>query len=259
MPSFRLEAVTVCVEYSDFLAETVKHNAHHFDRWVIVTSPQDTATIDLCRRWNLQCVMTGEMRRAPGERFNKGRGVSLGLNYLSTDAWALHLDADVVLPAAARQMMELAQLQEGCLYGADRIGLHSWEEWQELQSSGYLHAQHGWHLCCNFPAGKSVGTRIVRGRHGYVPIGFFQLWHNQDGVHSGVRFKDYPDANSDAAHSDIKFALQWDRRHRVLLPELVVVHLESERAAMGANWGGRKTRRFGPKASAAGQNPTTKY
>lgn len=256
----RLEAVTVCVGYADFLAETVKHNRPHFDRWVIVTTPGDKETIELCRHRNLECVTTTEFYRGSG-KFNKGRGISLGLNYMSSDAWVLHLDADIVLPRMTRPMLDVAHLDPANIYGADRVCLHSWEEWQELLKSGYLDDQHGYHLCCNPYQPKPIGTRIVRGRHGYTPIGFFQLFHNQEGLHSGFRWKDYPDSNSDAAHSDIKFALHWDRRNRVLLPEIICVHLESQPMGMGANWTGRKTPPFGPptaKLASANPNAATK-
>ena len=241
-----LEAVTVCVQYADFLAETVRYNAQHFHCWVIVTAPSDKETLELCRKRNLQCVVMDELDACKEEKFNKGRGIALGFNYLSSNAWVLHIDADVVLPPLTKQMLRLAKLDPTCIYGADRIEVKCWDDWQKLQASGYLHDQHGFHLCCNFPEKYHVGTRVIRGNYGYVPIGFFQLFHNQHGVHAGMRWKDYPDADSDAAHSDIKFALHWDRRKRVLLPELVVVHLESERVPFGANWRGRKTKRFGP-------------
>lgn len=246
----RLEAVTVCVGYADFLAETAKHNRFHFDRWVIVTTPEDAETIELCRRRNLEVVVTEDFRRADDPRpFNKGRGISRGMNFLSDDAWALHIDADVVLPRMTRQMLEVAHLDRECIYGVDRIELHSWEEWQALLSSGYLDDQHGYHLCSIPYRHKVTGTRVIMGGEGWVPIGFFQLWHNRHGMHRNWRYKDYPDMNSDAAHSDIKFALQWDRRKRALIPEIIAVHLESAPTGMGSNWKGRKSPRFGPSAA----------
>ena len=44
-------------------------------------------------------------------------------------------------------------------------------------------------------------------------------------------------------------SLQWPSRNRVLLGEVVGIHLESEPSALGANWTGRKTKRFGPANS----------
>jgi hypothetical protein len=47
----------------------------------------------------------------------------------------------------------------------------------------------------------------------------------------------------------------WDRQFRVLLPEVVVLHLESEQAQQGANWRGRTTVPFGPAPKAALPHP----
>lgn len=241
----RVEAVTVCVGYADFLTETAKHNRHLFDRWVIVTRPDDKATLEVCKQHNLQAMTSREFGR-DGCQFNKGRAISLGLAQLATDGWICHIDADIVLPRDTRRQLELADLDPECLYGVDRVCLCSWEDWKKLEHSGYLHGQHGHHLVSLFPPMGEMGCRIIRGRYGYTPIGYFQLWHGGEGIHSGMRWKDYPDSNSDAAHSDIKFALQWDRRNRVLIPEIISIHLESERVPYGANWQGRRTKPFGP-------------
>lgn len=57
--------------------------------------------------------------------------------------------------------------------------------------------------------------------------------------------------HNDAARTDVQFGLLWDRGRRALVPELIVLHLESEDAATGANWSGRKTRPFGRAVTAA--------
>lgn len=69
-----LEVVTVCVNYSDFLAETITQNRHQIDRWIIVTSPEDQATLDLCHERNLEVITTRDFHRG-GDSFNKGRAV----------------------------------------------------------------------------------------------------------------------------------------------------------------------------------------
>jgi hypothetical protein len=79
-----------------------------------------------------------------------------------------------------------------------------------------------------------------------VPIGFFQLFHGTALVHGGYHQRSYPVHHGDAARTDVQFALQWDRRDRSLVPELIVLHLESEKAGVGANWRGRTTVPFGP-------------
>ena len=72
------------------------------------------------------------------------------------------------------------------------------------------------------------------------------MWNRKSDHRHGIRLRRYPDNHQDAARADVKFALQWDRRHRQLIPEVFVAHLESEPAPVGANWKGRKTKRFGP-------------
>ena len=85
-----------------------------------------------------------------------------------------------------------------------------------------------------------------------MPIGFFQLWHSSEDQFRGARVKPYPVQHNDACRTDVQHALQWDRRKRELLAEMLVVHLESEPAKLGANWAGRTTRRFGPPMPANG-------
>ncbi len=243
-----LEAITVCVGYADFLAETAPLNAPHFDRFLVLTSPADERTRELCRKLNLECHATDEFFRG-GEQFNKGRGIALGVDLLANCDWLLHLDADMVLPPRTRQVMAAAALDEESIYGCDRVLCRTFADWQRFKAAGY--EQHDWNFRTNFPKGFDVGTRWTSPRHGYCPIGAFQLWHSSSSSWRGIVTKPYPDCHSTAARADIKHALHWDRSKRQILPELIAIHLESEPAAMGANWTGRTTKEF----SAAGTPP----
>ncbi len=241
----RLEAVTVCVGYADFLAETASYNAGLLDRWIIVTTEDDEETREICRVHDLETVLSNDHRRAAGGMdggaFNKGRMVDRGLSMLSSDSWRLHLDGDIVLPHQFRRMIEGAHLNPNNLYGCDRMMVRSWEQWQAVKASGFLGHTH---CSVNMPMGIDIGTRWALSASGYVPIGFFQLWHGSADEWRGRRHRTYPISHGDACRSDVQFALQWDRRNRELLPEIVVVHLESEPAELGANWCGRTTKRF---------------
>ena len=240
----KIEAVSVCVNYADFLRQVAPFNRVHFDRWVIVTSPDDADTREACRRLNLECLVTEDFNRGSAP-FNKGAGIERGISLCAHDGWMLHIDADIVLPGDFREALESAHLDESCLYGCDRYMVQGWDAWQKIKSSGW--ASRGWHCTTSPHPGHPIGTRWTDVRFGYVPIGFFQLWNPAADHYRGIRTRRYPDRHQDAARADVQFGLQWDRRKRVLLPEVIAAHLESEPAKLGANWKGRKTIPFGPR------------
>jgi hypothetical protein len=236
-----IEAVTVCVDYGDFLAETIPWNISHFDKWVIVTHPHDHKTRELCRRWNLHCLLTEEIYR-DGSEFNKGRAIIRGIDHLTSDGWVLHLDADIALPKTTRQVLDAAHLNPKAIYGADRVMVKGRDQWNKLKASGFLTNQHDYHCRINFPVGFEVGTRWANHHYGYCPIGFFQLWNAKTDLYKGIHTRPYPHRHGDAARGDVQHAIQWDRRDRHLLAELVVAHLESVKGSpLGVNWKGRVT------------------
>ncbi len=236
----KIEAVTTCVGYSDFLSETLPHNRSLFDRMVVVTAPEDKDTRRVCEYWNVQCVLSDAFETRWG-KFNKGRGINAGLGVLDRQDWLVHLDADIVLPPDSRKFLECAQLESDSIYGIDRhvvIGSQQWQKFLSLpllqregwdcayDSGNFIHLQH-------FPLGERVAHPS-----GYVPLGYFQMWHASP---SGPG---YPDGHAGAGGGDMLFALQWPRAKRHLIPEIVAYHLESEPATMGTNWQGRKTKPF---------------
>ena len=231
-----LEAVTVCVNYSDFLAHTLPRMVDVCDRVVVVTHYDDKLTQRLCDKYSVDCIKT-DIFHDDNDRFNKGRAINLGLSNLRHDGWIMHLDADIYLPHRFRHSLKMARLDSSCIYGADRLNTHTYDNWAKNKDKTI--PQHAWRFMVTPTPEFSIGSRLVHLEYGYCPIGYFQLWF------AGSR-KLYPIVCGSAEHSDVLFAVQWPRPSRVLLPELFVFHLESERVKMGANWDGRKTKVFGP-------------
>jgi hypothetical protein len=229
-----IECVIVCRDYADFLRESLPHNIAHVDRLVVVTSPKDEKTIALCKRWGVSCVETHVFDEQPGDVFNKGRAINLGLGHLRHTGWLLHLDADVVLPDRCREMLSRSHLDPTCLYGADRVDVDPREDaWKSHRAANIPQWRHHY---LTIPPSGPLSARLVHWDHGYCPIGFFQLWHS-----STKRI--YPTHAGSAEHSDVLFAVQWPRAKRVLLPEIVTTHLTTD-SEMGANWKGRTSPTF---------------
>ncbi len=239
-----IEAVTVCVGYGDFLAATLNENLPLLDDLVVVTTPDDEETRAVCRKHSVHHVLSEEHRR--GGPFNKARLIQRAFDQISSKDWVLHLDADIILPRKFRQFVEWAHLDPQSIYGADRCSLIGWDEWQRFKQyagcwDNHSHESRHW-----FHPKHQTGSRWVSKLHGYVPIGAFQLFHGSAMIDQGYHLRRYPYHHGDAARTDIQFALQWDRRQRQVLPEVIVLHLESEKGKLGANWAGRTTPRFGP-------------
>jgi hypothetical protein len=235
----KIEAVITCVDYADFLAETLPINLHNFENVVVVTSPRDTETVELCRRLGVICRPT-ELFYADQDRFAKARGIDYGMAFLRQDEWILHLDADMIIPQMSRRWLEMLRLDPDCIYGIDRMLCPNWNAWQKFKTDIAGKHQHDYHCRVNVPD-FPMGDRIaIREYGGYCPIGYFQLWH-------GRHRRGYPLLQGTAERTDVQHAMQWEARNRRLIPELVGIHLESERSFLGANWSGRTTRRFGPQ------------
>ena len=100
-PPMRIEAVTVCVGFGDILEHTILANQGIFDRWIIVTCPDDNTTHRVCKRHGIDFVDTDSFGRR-GDKFNKGLGINTGLAHIRFDEWVVVLDADILLPARTR-------------------------------------------------------------------------------------------------------------------------------------------------------------
>ena len=232
----KLEAVTVCVDYSDFLAFTIPLNRTYFDRYVIVTSESDTKTQLLCDYYNVTCVRTNAFYEA-GATFNKAKGINEGIKRLSLDGAVLHLDADIYLPPLFRTIFEKLNLDKKSVYGFDRFNCKGFDKWIEFLSNPKLIYKNWCYQDNNiFP---KVDRFMPYYDEGYIPIGFAQLWFPRE---SGISF--YPQEHGYADRTDVLFAKQWEKGYRKFIPELIGIHLESNDAINGINWKGRKSSSF---------------
>ena len=238
-----LEGVIICVNYSDFLAHTLPHNKTHFDNLIVITDTKDIKTKELCEYYHVKCIQT-DIFYENGDNFNKGAAINYGLSQLENKGWVIHLDADIYLPPLTRSILENIPLEPHKIYSADRLMCPSYEKWIEFLNVPQQ-IQEGWiyiHLN-SFP----IGVRIAEYNNknaGYEPIGYFQLWNPKG---SGVF--NYPTQHDYCDRTDVIHCKKFARQDRELLPEIVVIHLESEGLSvdsMGKNWKGRKTKLFEP-------------
>jgi hypothetical protein len=251
-----IEAVTVCVDYADMLAQVAPMNRRLLDRWVVVTRPRDEATRSVCSRHSIECILTDDFDR--GGEFAKSRGINAGLRQLTGNGWLLHMDADICLPLDMRQCLEDAHMQAGNIYGCNRLCAPGWAAWQQLQAQGLYSRFNGWLTeYRDRPAGCYVGGVPAGIGNGYTPIGFWQCWWGEETLSWGHTRKWYPVQHGGAARTDTAFANLWDRQHRIMVPELLVFHLENSdsKHKMGENWNGRKSAPFGPPTGSKHPGP----
>jgi hypothetical protein len=231
---FKIEAVIVCDQYHDFLAETLATNRALFDKLVVVTSHEDKKTQRICE-WNHVQVIPTDVLETRKKKLCKGKGINVGLAALDKTGWVLHMDADMWLPPQTRNILENADLDPSMIYGIDRYMVKGRKAWDRFKAMPDLqHEDQVWVHPNSFPLGTRVTDRLA-----YTPIGFWQLWNPRV---SGVY--EYLEGHVTAGREDYLFGLKWPRARRGFLPELLGYHLESADSKGEMNWEGRKSLPF---------------
>ena len=235
-PELRLEAVIVCVGFDDILDITLGLNHPHLDTAIVVTTHQDGKTQLVAKKHAATCVLT-DLTTKDNRHFNKGAAINAGFGYFRYNGWRLHLDADIALPDNFRRVLfNHTSLDKSAIYGADRVNVIV-KDGSELaanraktipQQSDYF-VIHG--------GDNKTEHRFVTPLFGYVPIGYFQLWHADCQ-------KPYPYSVGTAEHDDVLFATLWPSAYRRLLPTVIVDHLVRTNPKLGENWDGRTTERL---------------
>ena len=206
----RLTALTVCVDYAEYLAQGLKRWHIGCERLVVVTSSRDQDTIELCRQHNVITHIT-DIFYAGGAVFNKGAALAEAAAvkklWQPRDEWLLTFDSDIVPPEDWRKQLEKFNLQPGTLYGSYRFA-------GKINEYGVLPGER------MPPVDEAV-------------IGFFTLFHAQDPrlPHGGPLFElVWPHAGN----YDTVFTWRWPRCRQYVLP-LALAHLGEAKT----NWAGR--------------------
>ena len=92
-----MRAITVCVDYSDFLGLTLPLNRYHFEQFSVVTSSVDVITQNLARTLGANVIVT-DCFYDDGARFNKAKALEHGLDVIGRHGWLCLMDADVIWP-----------------------------------------------------------------------------------------------------------------------------------------------------------------
>jgi hypothetical protein len=239
----RIEAVTVCVDYADFLEVTLPSLISAVDDLVVVTSPRDARTRELCSRSGVRVACTDTMF-SNGRRFSLGAAINAGLSCLPLSDWALVVDADIVLPRTFHKTVQHARLDPAKLYGADRVHCRGRAAWDQYCTADRKALEWEVQSLRDFPMGARIRfpDRFCLDLAGYAPCGYFQLWNA-----GATGYRDYPaDERGTAEGSDLLFSSRFPRNYRELIPEIVCIQLETDQTGdpVGVNWAGRRTLEF---------------
>lgn len=211
----KIEAITVCVHYTDLLKLTLKGWLKEVDRLVVVTSSRDPETIEFCKKIKnekLVCHIT-DVFYEKGAHFNKGAAIEEALNHLDLDDWVLFWDSDIYLTNSNFREIVENQAKPGSLFGAPRFQVDDINAFRK----GIL------------PPLQRIGDIEF--------AGYFQLFHCSDphvcDLHGKVRRPLLSTHWKHAGNYDSDFQNLWNPPEKNRLP-LTLLHLGS----FNQNWYG---------------------
>ncbi len=148
----KLEAITVAINYSDYLELTLPENISYFDNYNILTIEEDKETIELCNKYGANCIIVDNPFGKNGFSFDKGYVIQEGLRNLKFFDWILLLDADIIVPTNFRELLNLDSLDMNILHGASRS--FAWDYNEYLQ---YKNKEKTIDEFYNLPGGEGCG------------------------------------------------------------------------------------------------------
>lgn len=198
-----MRAITVCVDYADVLALTLPYNRHHFKAVHVVTSPADKSTQYLASYLGVGCLVTDAFYRDRAH-FAKWAALEEGLDAMGREGELCILDADVLLPKAARLAGERGTLSTPLRRMCPTFTVPPESEWR------------------TYPLHRNVGEWA----------GYCQVFHAADPALGPPPWHDVTWTHCGGA--DSFFQAKWPRERRVR-PPFECLHL----GPCGTHWFGR--------------------
>ena len=221
-----MNAITCCVGYDDYIEVTLPGMQEHFDRVVVVTTPDDKRTISIAENHGVD-VITTRMFTWNGSTFNRGAALEWALSLVGWDGWIALIDADISLPSAA----DFSGMELGTLYGARRRVVTEDETQHRLLE--YLIGRSWKLLPTEHDRYEWNGSTVAFGGH-------LLIFHTEDPVLAPRPW--YPIHWKHTGGSDSDFITKWAPENQKRLP-FDVLHLGSVKK----NWHGRATPRLDGK------------
>lgn len=211
----QLNLLVVCVDYSDYLEDTIKHNLDLFDTLHIVTSSKDLATQELCLKYSgkINCIIT-DLFYSNGALFNKGSSINYALSTIERKNWILVGDADCLYPKNIKK--DLINSDKNCLYTYRRKLVANKKHMYDIKNN--VADPLGHH-------NKNV----------HLGIGYCQIFNFESRFFPKQNY--YPTTSNNASTSDIAFSRNWPSKFRKVIESDYVLHL----GELCKNWKGRKS------------------
>ena len=201
-----LVCITVSTKYDDILSIVIHQNQRFFQKWYIITHPDDKATIDLVNKANYSNIELVYFDFYKDATFNKGGAIAhvqKNLRAFHLNKPILILDSDIFLPDEFYDIMIKLKINPQTIYGVtERLDYSSYKDFIENKNE------------LSHPASKHC-------------IGFFQLYRQS-------YFKNYAQSQN---CSSCDSAFKDGFAKKVNLP-LTVKHL----GKANYNWDGRNTK-----------------
>jgi len=218
--NYSISAIIVCVDFDDFLAETLPYTKNFADNIYIITADDDLVTQKLCKKEKVYCLKTPRTK----PQFQRGKYINYGFDEIPKNGYFVISDADTVIPMGSRQKVENMSLNKNSLYGTQRKECDSYEQWKQYKDFG-------------------IESELYFRRASHM--GFFQMFHTD--FFKDKNFLRYPDDTEIYIRKDkIKggsfvFSRQFETRIKMPFCPIVLNNVEN----LGQNREGRTTKRFG--------------